>query len=127
MQSVFDLPPLCTTRPGVDVWLRNLWFIGFEHGTTLVARMQEAAYGKFAVSPVDADMVLEELVRLQWVVQVGKPTPAYSMRAFAELGHVASAPCWYGYEPVRESSFALYAKHRESYPIVAPLPGDNDI
>ncbi len=128
MASMFDAPPLSTTRPGVDAWLMSLWFVGFEHGTTLVRRMQDAAQGRYAVSPVDADMVLESLLRLEWVRQVGKPSPTHSQRAFLGLHSKALiAPCWYGYEPMRESALVLYARHRELYPVVQWLPGDEEI
>jgi hypothetical protein len=73
-------------RPGVDLWLEQLCFVGIAHGGDLLRSMLIAAHGKYAVSPVDADMVLESLLNAGLVEKVGKPTPGFSQKAWHEYG-----------------------------------------
>ena len=112
-------------RPGVDPWLRQLWLTDFAHGSQLVDSMQTAAYGKYAVSPVDADMALRNLLDAGWIRQVGPARPERSQKIWHEFGGgdlpaataralgVSVAPLsHYGYEPIRTSGLAAYAKER---------------
>lgn len=104
-------------RPGVDAWFRQLWLTNFAHGSDLVASMQSAAYGKYAVSPVDADMVLRRLLDDGWIRQVGPATPERSQKIWHSYGtgsrqtkRQTNLPeSHFGYEPVRTSDLAIYA------------------
>jgi hypothetical protein len=102
-----------TLRPGVEPWLCQLWLTDFAHGSQLVASMQTAAYGKYAISPVDADMVLRSMLNAGWIRSIGPARPERSQKIWHEFGGGAGAPeSHFGYEPIRTSGLAAYAKER---------------